>query len=352
MSLHMKRLGFCVALVSLLSLACRKKRDYPTVSTFAGSSNMGSANGYRTEARFSNMMGVAVDDLGNVYVADSRNNLIRKIDTEGIVTTVAGSGMAGSVDGKGDTASFFYPTALAVDQQGFIYVADTHNNLIRKISPDGFVTTLAGKRVYRTSPGLDKSELRFDNPDGIAVDKAGNVFVADWANDLIRKISPDGNVCDIAGNGDKGAKDGKGSSASFFLPGGIAQDSLGNLYVADTYNNMIRKILPGGLVTTFAGQTSRGSANGKGAEASFSHPVGISTDQQGNLLVADMGNNRIRRITPDGMVSNFAGSGNRGSANGRDTTASFYRPYGVAVDKKGNVYVADYLNNQIRKISY
>jgi sugar lactone lactonase YvrE len=348
----MKRLFPSLFFVLSLCPACHKKTDYPIVSTFAGNNTMGSVNGPRTKALFSNLMGVAVDEQGNLYVADSRNNLIRKINTQGMVTTLAGSGIAGSADGKGDTASFFYPIGIAVDKHGFVYVADTHNNLIRKISPDGFVTTIAGKRFYPTIPGTDKNEMRLDNPTGIAVDKAGNVYVADWANDLIRKISTDGKMSNFAGNGSRGSKNGMDSSSSFYLPGGIALDSIGNLYVADTYNNMIRKILPGGIVTTLAGKTTKGSANGKGAEASFSHPVGITADKVGNLYVADAGNNMIRKITPEGMVTVYAGSGKRGSVNGRDTTASFYRPYGVAADQNGNLYVADYLNNQIRKISY
>jgi len=311
---------------------------------------MGSVNGYRTEARFSNMMGIAADELGNLYVADSRNNLIRKIDTLGMVTTLAGTGVAGSNDGKGDQASFFFPTALAVDKKGFVYVADTHNSLIRKISPEGFVTTMAGQREYPTNPGMDKTEPRFDNPDGIAVDDSGNVYVSDWANDLIRKITPEGRISNIAGNGGRGSQNGPGNTSSFYLPGGIARDGKGNIYVADTYNNLIRKIRPDGLVTRFAGKPAKGADNGKGPEASFFHPVGLALDPQGNLYVADVGNNMIRKISPDGTVTLLAGTGKRGSVNGPAKTASFYRPYGVTVDRQGNVYVADYLNNQIRKI--
>jgi serine/threonine-protein kinase len=335
----------------LIYSACNKKNKYPTVTTFAGSGAMGSVNDKGTSASFSNLMGLAIDTFGNIYVADSRNNMIRKISKEGNVTTLAGSGAVGSVDGKGDTASFFYPRGVAVDKNGNVYVADTHNGLIRKISLDGFVTTLAGSRVYSTIPGKD-TVARFDNPAGIAVDESGNVYVADWANNLIRKISPTGKVYNIAGNGTPGSKDGVGSSASFYLPEAIALDSIGNIYIADTYNNMIRKISLDGVVSTLAGKKVRGSANGKGTEASFSHPAGITVDREGNVYVADEGNNKIRRISPGGMVTTFAGSGERGSTNGRDTTASFYRPYGVAADKKGNIFVADYLNNQIRKISF
>jgi serine/threonine-protein kinase len=335
----------------LLIYGCVSKNDYLKVTTLAGTGAMGAVNGWGTSASFSNMMGIAADNFGNLYVADSRNNMIRKINVDGVVTTLAGCGIAGSSDGKGDIASFFYPEGVAVDKKGNLYVADTHNGLIRRISPDGFVTTLAGQRIYHTIPGMD-TVVRFDNPAGIAVDSSGNVYVADCGNDLIRKISPDGKVQNIAGNGKRGVNDGVGSIASFYLPGGIALDSIGNIYVADTYNNMIRKISPAGFVTTLAGKVLKGVSNGRGSAASFSHPAGLIVGPGGNIFVADVGNNRIRKISPDGVVTNFAGSGARGSTNGRDTIASFYRPYGVAADKSGNIYVADYLNNLIRKISF
>jgi len=332
--------------------ACDKKNKYPTVTTFAGNGAMGAVNGKGLDASFSNLMGVAVDTSGNLYVADSRNNLIRKISADGDVTTFAGNGKVGAVDGKKDTASFFNPGGLAVDKKGNVYVADTQNSLIRKISTDGFVTTLAGRRPDSPVKSNDTS-VRFDHPAGIAVDTAGNVYVADWANDVIRKISPGGKVTDIAGTaGNRGAKDSIGPSASFYLPGGIAVDSAGNVYVSDTYNNMIRKISPDGVVITLAGKTAKGASDGKGSAASFLHPAGIAVDREGNLYVADAGNNKIRKITPDGDVTTFAGTGVRGSANGRDTISSFYKPYGVAVDNRGNVFVADYQNNLIRKISF
>src|SRR5450755_3771011 len=293
----MKKFLPLLSLGVLFFTACGKNNKYPVVSTFAGSGAMGSVNGNGTAASFSNMMGIATDDRGNVYVADSHNNLIRKISADGLVTTLAGNGLAGSADGRGDTASFFNPAAVAVDKNGNVYVADTHNNLIRKINPDGFVTTFAGQRVYHSIPGTDTT-IRFDNPDGIAVDTGGNVYVADWANDRIRKISPDG------------------------------------------------------FVTTVAGRTGIGSANGKAAAASFSHPVGIAVDREGNIYVADVGNNKIRKITPDALVTTFAGSGARGSRDGRDTIAAFNRPYGITIDKWGNFFVADYQNNLIRKIVF
>jgi len=283
-------------------------------------------------------------------VADSRNNIIRKISADGTVSTLAGSGTTGTADGKGASASFFFPTAVAVDARGVVYVADTQNSLVRKITPDGAVTTIAG----RPSPEIEKNRdtvAKFNRPYGIAVDKNGNVYVSDWERDMIKKISPDGKITAFAGTGHKGIKDGKGSEASFYLPQGLAVDQQGNLYVADTYNNMIRKITPDGVVSTLAGMIAKGSADGKGKDALFSHPDGLAVDRKGNIYVADVGNNKIRKITPDGTVTTIAGTRKRGADNGPLKTATFNRPYGVAVDNGGNIYVADYLNNVVRKIS-
>ncbi len=342
-----KSLSFLLP-VLLLAVACGKKDRHPVVTTFAGTGLMGSIDGTGTVASFSNLMGVTVDTGGNVYVADSHNNLIRKITRDGVVTTLAGSGAVGSADGKGAAASFFNPAGVAADKSGNIFVADTHNNLIRKISPDGVVTTIAGRRAG----SADTSSVKFDGPAGIAVDTTGNLYATDWANDMIRKISPAGIVTNIAGSGKPGSMDGTGSAASFYLPWGIAVDAHNNVYVADSYNNMIRKINPNGIVTTLAGKKAKGSADGKDTSASFLHPAGIALDKEGNLYVADVGNNKIRKVSPGGVVTTFAGSGERGSANGSSASASFYRPYGVVVDKDGTVYIADYENNLVRKISF
>ncbi len=332
--------------------ACTKKSNSPQVTTFAGNGTMSFADGNATDASFSNLMGLAADSAGNIYVADSRNNRIRKISSDGTVTTIAGSGKDGSTDGKGASASFFFPVAVAAGANGNVYVADTHNSLIRKIAPDRMVTTLLG-RNQPVKKDLSDSLQKLDNPYGIAVDKDGTIYFTDWAKDLVCKISPDGKLSEIAGDGSPGAEDGVGHSASFYLPEGIAVDEKGTLYVADCYNNMVRKISSNGTVTTLAGKAGKhntGSKDGKGAAASFNHPCGIAVDKKGNVYVADVGNNKIRKITPDGTVSTFAGTGKRGAANGDVKAASFNRPFGVAVDGAGNVYIADYQNNLVRKI--
>jgi DNA-binding beta-propeller fold protein YncE len=293
-----------------------------TVTTLAGSTTLGSTNATGTAASFEYPFGVAVDATGNVYVADFSNDMIRKITPAGVVTTLA--------------AGFNGPTGVAVDASGNVYVADKTNNMIRKITPAGVVTTLAGSTASGSTDGTGTA-AGFNGPTGVAVDVSGNVYVADYSNNMIRKITPAGVVTTLA--------------AGFNGPTGVAVDASGNVYVADKGNNMIRKITPAGVVTTLAGSTTLGSTNATGTAASFEYPYGVAVDASGNVYVADWGNNMIRKITPAGVVTTLAGSTTSGSANGTGTAASFYYPSGVAVDASGNVYVADAWNNMIRKIT-
>ena len=264
------------------------------------------------------------------------------------MTTLAGSGAPGSANGTGTAASFNRPQGAAVDGSGNVYVADTGNNLIRKIAPGGVVTTLAGSGAPGNTNGTGTAAL-FNQPVGIAVDSSGNVYVGDSHSDLIREITPGGVVTTLAGSGSSGSANGTGTAASFNNPFGVAVDSSGNVYVADNWNNQIRKIT-GGVVTTLAGSGAPGSTNGTGTSASFKNPNGIAVDSNGNVYVADWGNNLIREITSGGVVTTLAGSGTAGSANGKETSASFYGPAGVAVDSSGNVYIGDSQNDLIREI--
>ncbi len=345
----MKRKAPLFLIAALFIISCEKKPIHQTVTTFAGTGVMGSTDGKSDEATFSSLKAIALDANGNMYVADSRNNLIRKINSDGIVSTIAGSGAAGSADGKGTAASFFDPAAVAVDKSGNVYVADKQNNLIRKISQGGLVTTIAGKTEKNEENGGKFPVL--DYPTGLAVDASGTIYIADSFHDKIRKIGPDGKIVVLAGNGTPGTNDGVAGAATFFVPEGIALDATGNLYVADTYNNMIRKISKDGVVSTIAGKTHKGNSNGKGTAASFFHPEALTVDKNGNIYVADSGNNLIRKISPAGMVTTLAGCGKRGAKNGDVKVASFFRPMGIAADSMGNIYVADYQNNTIRKIS-
>jgi sugar lactone lactonase YvrE len=325
------------------------------VTTLAGlAGSRGSADGTGSAARFNGPAGVATDFSGTVYVADYSNHTIRKITPAGVVTTLAGlAGISGSADGTGSEARFLYPDGVATDSSGNVYVADVRNYTIRKITPAGVVTTLAGLAGIRGSADGTGSAARFWYPSGVATDSSGNVYVADYANNTIRKITPEGVVTTLAGlAGSYGSADGTGSAARFNSPAGVGTDSSGNVYVADSYNNTIRKITPAGLVTTLAGLAGiTGSADGTGSAARFIYPSRVATDSSGTVYVADSNNNTIRKITPAGAVTTLAGLAgvNPGSADGTGSAARFNGPSGVATDSSGNVYVGDEGNNTIRK---
>jgi formylglycine-generating enzyme required for sulfatase activity len=311
------------------------------VTTLAGSGTAAFADGQGTAASFSAPSKIAVDKIGNIYVSDSWNNKIRKITPSGIVTTIAGSGSFGFSDGQGALARFANPNGVAVADSGNIYVADSYNNRIRKITPDGNVTTLAGSgdtgaSGMAFSDGLGAA-ARFAYPIDLYVDKNENIYVADMFNGRIRKITPNGNVITL--------------TSGLYYPKGVVLDQIGNIYVAEEGNSRILKITSDSNVTTLAGSGNFGFADGQGTAASFKYPVGIALDQSGNFYVADNENHRIRKINSSGNVTTLAGSGTEGFADGNGALANFDTPYGVAVNGSGNIYVADFGNNRIRKIS-
>jgi hypothetical protein len=305
-----------------------------------GPGGQGSADATGAAAGFHDPGAVATDSAGNVYVADTGNDTIRKITPAGVVSTLAGApGIAGSTDGTAAAARFNQPGGVASDSAGNVYVADTLNNTIRKITPAGVVSTLAGSAGASGSTDGVGAAARFWNPWGVATDSGGNVFVADFGNDTIRKITPDGVVSTIAGTpGVTGSTDGTGAAASFYQPTGVATDSAGSVYVADALNGVMRKITPAGVVSTLPGW--------------FADPQGVAADSFGNVYVAGSGNNTIQKITPAGVVSTFAGTaGENGSTDGTGAAARFQLPSGIATDSTGNVYVADVDNSTIRKIT-
>jgi hypothetical protein len=302
-----------------------------------------------------------------VYVADSLNETIRKITPGGMVTTLAGTaGMSGSTDGTGAAARFWLPSAVAADGAANVYVADSDNHNVRKITPAGVVTTLAGSATVTGSADGTGAGASFDNPSGATADNAGTVFVADAFNNVIRSITPAGRVRTLAGTAGRfGTTDGAGAAARFSFPSGVATDSAGNVYVADSGvwtgglgetdfgNHVIRRITPAGVVTTLAGTAGMaGSTDGTGVAARFNTPLGVATDSAGNVYVADTYNSTIRKITPAGVVTTLAGTAQvTGSSDGTGAGALFNYPTGVAVDGEDNVYVADSRNDTIRKIS-
>jgi sugar lactone lactonase YvrE len=322
------------------------------VTTVAGSTAPGSANGTAPGASFYRPWAVAAYG-GNLFVADAYNNDVRKIDmTTLIVTTLAGSTAGGSADGIGAAAHFWGPSGIVADGKGNLYVTDNGNHEIRKIViSTGAVTTFAGSTTHGSADGIGAA-ASFYTPTGLAIDGSGNLYVADWGNNEVRKIViSSATVTTLAGSTTPGHADGTGPAASFDTPNALAVDRSGNLFVADEYNNEIRKIvIATGAVTTFAGSLTSGSADGTGTAASFYYPSGLATYAD-TLFVADYSNNKIRKIIiPTAVVTTLAGNGGFGHTDGTGTAAYFYYPTGIAMDTIGNLYIADQLNNEIRKI--
>lgn len=337
----------------------RKISPSGEVTTLAGSVNAaGSADGTGAEARFNFPNSIALDPSGNLVVADVNNHILRRVTPAGVVTTIAGqAGSSGRVDGSGSSARFYQPTDIAVASDGTIYVADYWNQLIRKVSPSGTVSTVAGSgglTGYYNGSGYILNPTLLRNPTAAVVDGAGNVYVSDTLNHSIRKVSPNGTTTLFAGDGiNSGTANGNGTAARFNSPSGLALDAAGNLYVADAGNHTVRKVSPSGEVTTFAGVAgSSGHADGSGDTVRFDYPSGVAVDGAGNVYVADYANHVIRVITPVGNVSTLAGKvGESGTADGQGTAARFNFPRDIALDGSGLLYVADTGNSNIRRVT-
>ncbi|WP_264520708.1 T9SS type A sorting domain-containing protein [Flavobacterium sp. N1994] len=329
----------------------RKISNTGLVTTLSGTGGFGAVNGIGSVATFKYPEGITVDSSGNAFVADVTNNCIRKITNVGDTSTYSGSAVRGLENGQGGTMAMFNsPVAVAVTSTGIIYVIDDFNSCIRKVSTNGIVSTLAGNTTTGFVDGQGATAY-FNNPKGIALDSAGNIYVADTFNNCIRKVTSTGIVTTIAGDGTAGYLDGQGAAAKFNNPYSLTVDASGNIYVADTKNSRIRKISTTGMVTTVAGYILSGYADGASTIARFKNPQGIAIDNAtGIIYVADTANNRIRKIATDGTVSTFAGSF-AGYTEGQGTLANFYNPIGITLDTSGNIYVGDYYNSVIRKIT-
>ena len=342
----------------LLFLNSNRVVSNSVVTTIAGSVTSGLVDGTGTSARFNAPYSVAVDSSGNIFVADFNNNCIRRVTSSGVVTTIAGSttGVSGFVDSTiPSSARFNQPRGIALDSSGNIYVSERMNRSIRVISgATNSVTTLVNR----------SNSIEF-GPNALIVDSSGNIFATDDSSNSIRRITSAGAVTTIAGpitipgpfsvQGPAGFVDGTGSSARFNNPTGIALDSSGNLVVADSSNNAIRRITSSGVVTTIAGSTSgtSGSANGAASAALFNSPVGIAIDNSGNIYVSDTFSNTIRRISSSSIVTTIAGDvsrGDSGFADGIGFNARFWAPRGLALDGAGNLIVADSTNYAIRRV--
>ncbi|MBK1439122.1 SMP-30/gluconolactonase/LRE family protein [Parapedobacter sp. ISTM3] len=321
--------------------------------TYAGTGEMGYAEGPRQSALLNRPGGVVFDSKGNLIFSDRNNNRIRKVSPDGQVSLVAGTGAQGRQDGPADQATFAWPYGIAIDKDDNIYVADRNNHLVRKIDAvTGMVSTLAGStQGYAEGRG---AEAQFNQPLDVAVANDGTVYVADYNNSRIRSIAPDGTVSTYVGDGVQAYRDGPRETAQVNRAPGVDIDRDGNLIIADRFNYCVRKVTPDGMVTTIAGSRSRqyGHADGPEAEALFFGIWGVHAADDGHIYIAEINDNHaIRVLTPEGEVRTLGGGGQSGFVNGEPSTTSRYNtPVGLALDGEGNIYVADLENHAIRRL--
>ncbi|GAB3993632.1 hypothetical protein GCM10028807_29390 [Spirosoma daeguense] len=339
----------------------RKVNTSGIINTIAGNGTLGFGgdNGPAPNANLYYPTDVVTDKAGNLFIADQGNNRIRKVTTSGIITTIAGNGSYGfSGDGGNATsATLANPYGVAIDGSGNLYIADQKNQRIRKVSTSGIITTIAGNgNIGFGGDGGLATLANLDNPSAVSIDGNGNLFITDLGNQRIRKVNTSGVITTVAGNGSSGfgGDGGNATLASLNNPDGIAVDESGNLYVADRYNDRIRKVSSAGIISTIAGNGFGGfdADSGLAVNARLNNPTDITLDSLGNLYITDLFNNRLRKVNPQGIITTTAGNGMYGfGGDGADAgSANLASPTGVSVDNLGNLYIADLLNNRIRKV--
>ena len=327
------------------------------ITTFAGAVGPGFSGdrGPAVQAQLSGLSGVAVDAKGNIYIIS--NLRVRRVGPDGIITTFAGGGTGGLGDGGPAVQAQLSPSGVAVDAKGNVYIADYSNSRIRRVGPDGIITTIAGTGTQGFSgDGGPAVQAQLNLPTGVAVDAKGNVYIADYSNSRIRRVGPDGIITTFAGTDTRGFSGDRGPAVQARLnsPRSVAVDAKGNVYIADYSNSRIRRVGPDGIITTFAGTGSPGFSGdgGPAVQAQLYNPSGMAVDANGVVYIADRDNDRIRRVGPDGMITTFAGTGFPGfSEDGIPAVqARLFRPVGVAVDAKGNIYISDTQYHRIRRV--
>ncbi len=322
------------------------------ISTIAGNGTVGSGGdgGAATSAQLNQPVGVAVDAAGNIFIADQHNNRVRMVSSKGIITTVAGSKAGFSGDGgAAASAQLSNPGGVAVDRAGNLFIADGGNNRVRMVNAAGIITTVAGGAPGFGGDGGPAISAHLASPGDVTVDENGNLFIADQGNYRIRRVNPAGIINSVAGTSDDGRP---ASFAQFFFPNNIAADGAGNLFIADTDMHRIRKITPDGILTNVAGNGSSGFSGdgGPASQAQLRYPAAITVDAAGNLFIADTRNDRVRKVTPNGIISTVAGSGSGGDG-GPAFQAQLGAPGGLAVDGAGNLFICETEGNRIRKVS-
>lgn len=344
--------GLCQALLVCVTFTVNAQDAVTTLNPGDGSS--GYANGPLAGAKFNDPAGLVFDAQGNLFVADSRNHVIRKVAVDGTVSLLAGTvGEAGFANGNGVGVKFDTPFGLTIAGDGSLLVADTGNHVLRRVEATGVVTTYAGLAGTPGNTNGTLAEARFHSPLGLKRDAAGNVWVADSGNHTIRKITPAGMVETVAGVPDAwGAVDGSAASAKFNGPVDVAVAVDGRVFIADGFNHVIRCLGTNGAVTTVAGQAGMADwADGEGAQARFWNPAGLAFDHARNLYVADSRNHVIRKVTPDGQVTTVSGLGRAaGQTDGVNRAGRYFNPYGLAFDAAGNLVVSDSYNQTLRQV--
>lgn len=322
-----------------------------TTSYFSGSGVGGYEDGPPQKSKFGTLYNIATDSKGIMFAADLGNCMVRRIETDGSISTLAGAAGGGFKDGEGNQALMKFPIGIELAPDGSVYVADQENHAIRKIFSDGTLVTVAGEPNRPGSADGGLASAQFKKPYGVKLDKAGILWICDTENGLIRKLS-DSQVSTFAGS-TPGYADGKLREAKFYMPSYLNFDENGNIFIADKHNHCIRKITPDGMVTTFAGTpTKDGYRDGEAAQAMFNQPCNIQIDKLGNLYVNDLWNHCIRLVYPDGYVTTLAGKGGtEGYLEGTGENALFKHPQGCTLDKDGNLFVTDSANQRIRKLT-
>lgn len=351
----MKRVLFAVAVLLLLGGGAEAQ----IISTVAGGGTSGLGDGgAATDCGLHNPVGIALDAAGNIYIGDRDNNRIRKINTSGIITTIAGTGTAGfSGDGGPATdAKIYAPYGLCVDASGNVYFTDNGNDRIRKISTVGIITTIAGGGTGGLGDGGSATDAKLFGPAGVVTDNIGNIYISDGANNRVRKVDAMGVISTIAGGGSSMGSGIPATDASLGIVYSITIDVSGNIYVGEQTKYRVLKITPSGMLTIVAGTGTGGGYNGDDIPATTAQirgAFGIAVDGSGNIYIGEGTNHRVRKINTFGIISTIAGNGTSGFSGdgGLAIDATFRTPLGIAMTSGGNLLVADFSNDRIRSIS-